>query len=106
MSKHTPGSWQYDGSVGVYRDGDTDDISNLVALVYSSDLMGNIAHNARLISAAPDMAEALINAQLQIEYLHDKFKETGTGNAVIAQIEAALKKAGVLPLPPPPVEKE
>ena len=89
MSKHTPGSWQYDGSVGVYRDGDTDDISNLVALVYSSDLTGNIAHNARLISAAPDMAEALRDLLRMFSYT-----EPETAEAIV-NARAALRKAGV-----------
>ncbi len=35
--------------------------------------------------------EALREAKLQIEYLHGKFKETGSGNAVIAKIDAALE---------------
>jgi len=29
-------------------------------------------------------------AKLQIEYLHDKFAETGSGNQALAQIQAAL----------------
>lgn len=102
MSKHTPGSWQYDGSVGVYRDGDTDDISNLVALVYSSDLMGNIAHNARLISAAPDMAEALrtivelhlSGTEMSIAAEDPAFVAGRWLEAMEAAI-AALKKAGI-----------
>jgi len=49
--------------------------------------------NAHLISAAPDMYEALLDAQQQIEYLHHKFQETGTGNKVLAVISAALNKA-------------
>lgn len=34
----------------------------------------------------------LQEAKLQIEYLHEKFGETGSGNQVLAQIEAALDK--------------
>ena len=37
--------------------------------------------------------EALGNARLEIEYLHGKFQETGTGNATINHIDAALSKA-------------
>jgi hypothetical protein len=47
----------------------------------------------RLIAAAPDMYEALKEARLQIEYLHEMFQETGTGNAVLARISAVLSQA-------------
>ena len=36
------------------------------------------------------LEEALSEARLQIEYLHGKFKETGSGNAVLARIDSAL----------------
>jgi hypothetical protein len=49
--------------------------------------------NAHLIAAAPDLLEALSEAVLQIEYLHEKFQETGTGNAAIAKARAAIAKA-------------
>lgn len=34
----------------------------------------------------------LREAKLQIEYLHDKFQTTGSGNAVLAKISAALNR--------------
>lgn len=49
--------------------------------------------NAHLIASAPDLYEALSEARAQIDYLHEKFKETGTGNSVLAKIDAALSKA-------------
>lgn len=49
--------------------------------------------NALLIASAPDLYEALSEARLQIAYLHEKFKETGTGNSVLSKIDAALSKA-------------
>ena len=39
---------------------------------------------------ADALAEAAEEAKQQIEYLHGKFQETGTGNAVIARLESAL----------------
>ena len=36
------------------------------------------------------LAEASEEAKQQIKYLHGKFQETGTGNAVIARLESAL----------------
>jgi hypothetical protein len=35
----------------------------------------------------------LLDANLQIEYLHDKFRPTGTGEATLARIRAALSPA-------------
>ncbi len=46
-----------------------------------------------LMNASEDMYEALKEARLQIEYLHDKFKVTGTGNQVLAKIDHVLNKA-------------
>jgi len=37
-----------------------------------------------------DMRKALEEARSQIEYLHEKFIVTGSGNAVIARIDSAL----------------
>ena len=47
----------------------------------------------RLNAAAPDMYEALQEAKLQIEYLHEKFTVTGTGNTILSRIQQALDKA-------------
>ena len=38
------------------------------------------------------LEEALREAKLQIEYLHGKFQETGSGNAVLARIDSALEE--------------
>jgi len=48
---------------------------------------------ARLIAAAPDMLAACREALLQIEYLHDKFQDTGTGHAALSRLRAAIAKA-------------
>lgn len=37
---------------------------------------------------------ALEEARAQIEYLHEKFQETGSGNGVLARIDAALNAGG------------
>jgi len=36
------------------------------------------------------LREALRDASLQIEYLHEKFQETGSGNAVLAKLRTLL----------------
>lgn len=40
------------------------------------------------------LIDVLHETRLQIEYLHGKFAETGSGNAVIAKIDLALAAAG------------
>lgn len=45
------------------------------------------------VSAAQEVVKAARDAKLQIEYLHEKFQETGTGNAVLAKLNAALAAA-------------
>jgi hypothetical protein len=42
--------------------------------------------------AVGEVVETLIEARNQIEYLHQKFRETGSGNTVIAKINYALAK--------------
>lgn len=39
------------------------------------------------------LVEALQEAALQLQYLTDKFGETGTGNAILARIRATIKEA-------------
>jgi hypothetical protein len=46
-----------------------------------------------LIAAAPAMYAALQETVLQLQYLADKFGETGTGAAVLARVNDALAKA-------------
>lgn len=40
-----------------------------------------------------DLLAALEQAELQIVYLHERFKPTGSGNAVLAHIRDAISKA-------------
>jgi hypothetical protein len=65
---------------------------------YANDLVLAWCHEAAaaLRSAAAREAalvEALEQATLQIEYLHEKFQPTGSGNAVAARARAALAAA-------------
>lgn len=46
-----------------------------------------------LMRASEAMYIVLKEAKLQIEYLHGKFKETGSGNQVLAKIESVLNQA-------------
>jgi hypothetical protein len=49
--------------------------------------------NFILIEIAGDLLAPLKEAEVQIDYLHDKFGETGSGNAVLARIREAIAKA-------------
>lgn len=51
--------------------------------------------DARLIAAAPDMAEALIEARTQIALLQSMRGIVDTGHGTLSIIDAALAKAGV-----------
>lgn len=51
------------------------------------------ARRCREADAADLMIETLEEARLQIEYLHGKFKETSSGNGVLAKIAHALAAA-------------
>ena len=46
-----------------------------------------------LIRQRDALLGALEEAALQIEYLHGKFQETGSGNAVLARARAAIAAA-------------
>ncbi len=46
-----------------------------------------------LIKQNNELIELLKEAQLQIEYLHEKFGETGSGNQVLSKIQSAIQKA-------------
>ncbi len=71
--------------------------------VYRHDIVGFRHPDAAYIAAANPaailslieenkrMREALAEAALQIQYLHTKFNATGSGNAVLAKINAALE---------------
>ena len=49
--------------------------------------------NGRLLRAAPEMLSALQNCIQQIEYLHEKFQATGSGEQALAQARAAVDAA-------------
>lgn len=56
-------------------------------------LMYQAKADAQLMSCAPEMLEMLKEAAAQIQYLQDKFQETGSGNAVLSRIDSLIEKA-------------
>ena len=59
-----------------------------------SPLMFNICKRRvlKLESAKKELLDMLVEAVLQIEYLHEKFKETGSGNSVITKAKRLIEK--------------
>jgi hypothetical protein len=102
MSAFTPGPWEYNdpatyrqgfgkfSETAVYAPGNA--FHWRMAEVQGPDEQTEIA-TARLIAAAPDMLAALRETVLQLEYLADKFGETGSGAATLAKVNAAIRKA-------------
>lgn len=59
---------------------------------WEKGLAREVSANARLTAAAPELFNALAESLLQIQYLHEKFGETGSGNAVLASGNALLSR--------------
>lgn len=97
MSKHTPGPWVF-SSLIVRAAGNGYEVARVHCNFKIRGKEGREEYeyaqgNAHLIATAPEMLEALKEAALQIEYLHGKFKETGSGNATLARVQDAIAKA-------------
>lgn len=63
---------------------------------YTISIQGSVGfqeEDAKLICASEDMLEALKNAVLQIEYLHEKFSPTSSGETILTRSRAAIAKA-------------
>lgn len=84
MSKHTPGHWEVEKDDKTVVSTSDYNIAFVVTLPSKEETTAN----ARLISAAPDMAEALA---LCIAVIENGADDLGAKQAAIA----ALKKAGV-----------
>jgi hypothetical protein len=88
MSKHTPGPWTFvQGGSGDFPTWNVRIGSNLVTLPFASS-METLDADARLISAAPDLLDALFWALSQIEDDLDPDHQ-----AALASAWAAIAKA-------------
>jgi hypothetical protein len=99
MSKHTPGPWTRGFGNHVYQ-GDRPDPANLGRLVAvcepSTRTKGDwdqVWANAKLIAAAPELLEALIDAQKALELAHTHYGEVGGAKTHWGIWEAADSKA-------------
>lgn len=95
MAEFTKGPWGIDAfTKNVVAIDVPDDGGDIICSEPDGDASASRWHeNASLIAAAPDLYEALQTCILQIEYLHGKFKETGSGNAALAAARYAISKA-------------
>ena len=94
MSKHTPGPWRSDPC---YRSGytvwgGTDAVP--VCVVDTQDDEGRFGTikneaNARLIAAAPDLLEALVEASVALRIGHNSLVALEKASAAIAKAEGA-----------------
>jgi len=89
MNAHTPGPWEVDHRINIIEPGK----GACVVANVNRHRYANYEANARLIATAPELLAALKEAVLQIEYLHEKFKQTGSGEAVLFRARAAIAKA-------------
>jgi hypothetical protein len=91
--EYTKGEWKRKGNIitVVDEDGDAYIIAKLPPPLDGG--AKEFIDNTRLIMTAPEMYEVLREAENQIDYMQDKFTETGTGNTVINKIRHVLKKA-------------
>lgn len=98
MNKHTPGPWETPGVDGGARVicANARDKARTIAHVYG-DSHEHMDANARLIAAAPDMAEALDDARETFEALY-AFQPIWGREMVehcLFTISAALERAGL-----------
>jgi hypothetical protein len=70
MSKHSPGTWLVDDDLDVELGG-----SGAWALLNNND--PECKANAHLISAAPDLLEAIIHLRTYVKVLHEQWVEDG-----------------------------
>lgn len=99
-AKHTPGPWHTTGDGLVYAEPSFDDIeAPLVCDATEEGWMGpndEEKANAQLISAAPELLEALralMALDVKGHALADRLQFSDAGRALLAQCRAAIAKA-------------
>lgn len=97
MSAHTPGPWMADTvggftTINVDHRGQTG--QTITHMFDRHDSFKNASANAKLIAAAPDMADALLKVQTDIQRT-DFASEADRADYVLGYVRAALAKAGL-----------
>ncbi len=93
MSTHTQGPWQVDGTV-IRTAGPANRSWRYIATVAKEGTREHPmdAGNARLIAAAPDMLEALVNAERLLRAVHG-YSQNNTADSVYNSIRRTIAKA-------------
>lgn len=86
-AKHTPGPWtQHKWPFGFDVVAGNSDQSRVVASTCTSDFAGSEdAANARLIAAAPDLLQALVEASVALRFGHNSLVALEKAQAAIAK---------------------
>ena len=93
MKPATPLPWCIDAGDNVIRGGETY-IFHLAANFKNNGMAADTRYALHACNAYPRLIYALREARQQIQYLQEKFQETGSGNAVLASIDARLNELG------------
>ena len=95
---HTPAPWQIEWNVAQGGEGhyikdsqDTGELSRIAAVLFHDDADGETRANARLLAAAPDLLEALIQITCQLERVGDTCEHKD--GQFISAARAAIAKA-------------
>tara|TARA_R110000822_G_scaffold38988_2_gene107533 strand:+ start:2262 stop:2603 length:342 start_codon:yes stop_codon:yes gene_type:complete len=105
--QHTPGPWLVENkTVYALNVSDTNRFSALIQGGFinqsrdggfertsEGELLANARHIVHCVNNHDALIEALLDAKAQITYLQSKFQKTGTGEATISRISAALSAA-------------
>lgn len=92
MSAHTPGPWLRDGATVYTVPGSLKVIAEIRKHYRARSMDEEATANARLVTAAPDLLDALRDAQSLIRS-HVETVSAETRKAVLDRIDAALTKA-------------
>jgi hypothetical protein len=103
MTQHSKGPWDapmFEHPIGKFSiTGGTTVFGKPFVIAWVNDpetaKAGEAMANRDLIMAAPDMAEALVEARTQISLLQSMRGIRDTGHGTLSIIDAALQKAGV-----------
>jgi len=97
--RHTPGPWHLDATNCIHRSGDDPDRTLLAAIRFMGGDNAEGIANARLMAAAPELLDALEQAEKEIRWQHDLHTPMFKGKvgepdlAVARQARKAINKA-------------
>lgn len=86
----TGGDWRLDAGEGL-RILSSDPRATIIAEHPGSPSNPQVLADAVLCASAPKTLDLLQEARLQLQYLSEKFGQTGSGNTILARIDAHLE---------------